>query len=684
MYNNDVVEKIKNMFIKEAAESPVLFNDLANLEKYVSESYSGRSLIELLQNADDASATRFLLQRIDSNVFLVANDGRPFTDEDLFSLCRSGASTKKRKGNTIGYRGIGFKSVVNYAENVYLYSGTIKTVFSKKLTYETLQSEQEVPLIRIPHQFDSTPYDELIDRILSQGYNTVFVFETRNNMWQQEAVSFDASCMLFLNSVCDIRLDDDESRSFSTERVLFENGTKVFLNENKEHTEWLVVKSDLTSSKSGVAFKLNDDKIVPADPQESIVHSFMPTLTRLSMPIKINGDFSTDPSRTRVTVDADSQDAIKDCVNILGNFLKQVVLDENDRLGLVKVVGMGKIDPLHKIRGEDVNDIFCRLLKEFVLDFLNDKTNSQQIYLQPNGMDDDDFLSIINYHGAYGISAEQNEKIPGLFDLLRSYNIPYLPSTLSVDAMKTITCADTTKVTVVSALIEENKLGISEELKQDIKDSQIFKFTSGESTINNATSEVVLDDEFEGSVLETVSSPREFETFTKKLGIKISDKKASHSEEHQFTAKGDVEIQSCKIETAPKAIKKWRSVEMNVAEVLKLSENVSSVKDVSKQNVGYDLEATMQDGTKRFYEVKSVDGFSDSFSITNNEYSTANTNKENYYLAIANATENSLEVCFIKNPIDSLKFIKRVTRWEWLCEEYSGETIKVKMNDKTK
>ena len=97
MYNNDVVEKIKNMFIKEAAESPVLFNDLANLEKYVSESYSGRSLIELLQNADDATATRFLLQRIDSNVFLVANDGRPFTDEDLFSLCRSGASTKKKK-----------------------------------------------------------------------------------------------------------------------------------------------------------------------------------------------------------------------------------------------------------------------------------------------------------------------------------------------------------------------------------------------------------------------------------------------------------------------------------------------------------------------------------------------------------------------------------------------------------
>lgn len=51
---NDIVKNIRDMFIKEASESPLLFIDLANMERYVSESYSGRSLIELLQNADDA------------------------------------------------------------------------------------------------------------------------------------------------------------------------------------------------------------------------------------------------------------------------------------------------------------------------------------------------------------------------------------------------------------------------------------------------------------------------------------------------------------------------------------------------------------------------------------------------------------------------------------------------------
>ena len=47
--------------MKEAINSPLLLSDLANMEKYISESYQGRSLIELLQNADDALATKFLI-----------------------------------------------------------------------------------------------------------------------------------------------------------------------------------------------------------------------------------------------------------------------------------------------------------------------------------------------------------------------------------------------------------------------------------------------------------------------------------------------------------------------------------------------------------------------------------------------------------------------------------------------
>lgn len=675
----DIVTKIKEMFIKEASESPLLFNDLANMERYVSESYSGRSLIELLQNADDAGARSFYLEKLSDNIFVVANDGRLFTDDDMLSLCRSGVSTKKRKGDSIGYRGIGFKSVVNYAETVYLFSGSIHAFFSKKLTQESLHSNTEVPLIRIPHNHTNKNYDEISDKLRLSGYNTVFIFETKNNMWEQEITAFDSSCMLFLNSICNINLRCADEQMYSSMKVPFEDGYKVTLNMQSGEDRWYVVKSNKPHSKSSVAFKLKNNKIVNASFEDSIAHCFMPTLNRLSMPMKINGDFSTDPSRTRVTMDEDTKEAVQDCMFIVGNFVKSIIDTGEDKLGIVQIVNQGKIDPLSKIRGEDINSFFCRLLKEYLLEFLAEKSERKEIYLQPKGMSDEDFRAIIKYHGAYGIVSEEDKNVEGLFELLNGFKIQYLPANLSVNAMKTVECTEATKASVVGALVQENKLGISKELKSDIKDAKLFKFDSGAETINETTEAVAVDSAFEGSVLDNISSPQEYISFANKLGIKTSC--SIHNNEHKFEDTKEVEIVPIEFKRRPKVIKKWRTVEKNVAEVLALSENVVSVKDVSKQNIGYDLEATMQDGSKRFYEVKSVEGFHDTFSITNNEYTTANTNKENYYLAIASVSENIMEVCFIKNPIDCLKFIKRITRWEWLCEDYSGETIKVTMKE---
>src|SRR5665647_353617 len=142
-----VIELIHKQFLDEASNSPILISDLANLEKYIAESYSGRSFIELLQNSDDAGAKRFYFSVIDDTHTIIANDGREFTEDDIISLCRSGASTKKRKGNSIGFRGIGFKSVVNYANEVHLISGSTALSFSRKLTSELLPAALNVPLI---------------------------------------------------------------------------------------------------------------------------------------------------------------------------------------------------------------------------------------------------------------------------------------------------------------------------------------------------------------------------------------------------------------------------------------------------------------------------------------------------------------------------------------------------------
>ncbi|MBK7413861.1 MAG: hypothetical protein IPJ38_00740 [Dechloromonas sp.] len=55
---SEIFTSVREELLGEALSSPGLLADLANLERYVAETYSARSFIELLQNADDAEATR--------------------------------------------------------------------------------------------------------------------------------------------------------------------------------------------------------------------------------------------------------------------------------------------------------------------------------------------------------------------------------------------------------------------------------------------------------------------------------------------------------------------------------------------------------------------------------------------------------------------------------------------------
>ena len=132
----NTIRDINTSFIAEAKNSPALLSDMAAMEKYMSESYSGRIIVELLQNADDAHSSKVYITERDWNV-IFANNGRPFNDADVMAISRSGASDKKR-GETIGYRGIGFKSTSFLSSEIIIYSNETAFSFSKSKTAEAL------------------------------------------------------------------------------------------------------------------------------------------------------------------------------------------------------------------------------------------------------------------------------------------------------------------------------------------------------------------------------------------------------------------------------------------------------------------------------------------------------------------------------------------------------------------
>lgn len=85
---------------------------------------------ELLQNADDAGATEISVY-LDEARFAFTHNGADFESDQFQSLCRFGFSNK-RTLHTIGFRGIGFKSVFSLGSRVRVSTPSLRVWFDRK------------------------------------------------------------------------------------------------------------------------------------------------------------------------------------------------------------------------------------------------------------------------------------------------------------------------------------------------------------------------------------------------------------------------------------------------------------------------------------------------------------------------------------------------------------------------
>lgn len=96
---------------------------------------------ELLQNADDAGATRAFVA-IEDDEFVFSHNGEDFTEEHFASLCRFGYSNK-RALHTIGFRGVGFKSTFSLGDQVRLFTPTLSVAFERQRFTEPIWIDSE-------------------------------------------------------------------------------------------------------------------------------------------------------------------------------------------------------------------------------------------------------------------------------------------------------------------------------------------------------------------------------------------------------------------------------------------------------------------------------------------------------------------------------------------------------------
>jgi len=289
---------------KRAYESMADFGAWDGFYKTLSSLYPDNAhfVFELLQNAEDAKATKVRFELSDESLTFKHNGSKDFNKKDIESITNVGNSTKTEELNTIGKFGVGFKSVFAYTTTPKIYSKTISFKIEK---------------LFIPSLIDP--------KSITGGYTTIFNFPfDREDKPKAKAVSevkslfeeLSDNVLLFLTNIQTIEWQLDNSKTHKLTKKT-KNEFIEIRNTQKETSQWLVftkknkynkIEKPLTLS---VAFKFNKKKneIVPVKGDVSI---FFPAKKESSnLKFHIDAPFSSTVARDSI-IDSTENDEIMD------------------------------------------------------------------------------------------------------------------------------------------------------------------------------------------------------------------------------------------------------------------------------------------------------------------------------------------------------------------------------------
>jgi len=287
----------------------------------------GSFLMEFVQNADDAKSQSLKIEILTDSI-RIFNDGDPFSEDDVKSICKVGRSSKTPK-DYIGYLGVGFKAVFLISDCPEIYSGDFLFRFNKNAWDDTAHTPWQV----IPQWIDD-PHIEFSDK-----YRTAFnlpLKEIRLVEKLREEVKpehLSDRILLFLRNIKAIEITDsnqDLKRKIIKSELSQTSDYEIYQiqeHENdvlKNEDRWVIFRSSCTVLKEVkedyvtkewerenvdkrevlVAFKLGDDDNLVVE-REGTAHigvfSFLPLKEIPSgLNFLIQADFLTSPGRGEI------------------------------------------------------------------------------------------------------------------------------------------------------------------------------------------------------------------------------------------------------------------------------------------------------------------------------------------------------------------------------------------------
>lgn len=296
---------LQAQLIDEHKQAPGLFGEIARMEDLLADTYRNRVPYELLQNSDDAGSTIVTITQFDNSTWSWANNGRPLTSADAEALCRSASSTKRRGGDSIGYRGIGFKSLAAIASRIDIQSSDTAFTFDRNISAQLLggESPSAVPLIRIPCEIRSA------DRI----DGATFTISVRDGD-DGPLYAIDPLSLLFLRNVNRVNICTPERDiTISVDR----NDSRVTLHDRDGTASFGLLQHGTAT----IAVPL-DARAQSLTGLRGRLACGLPLDDELGLPVAVSGDLLTDPSRTHAVVeDKSTQQVLTDAASAIAHGL---------------------------------------------------------------------------------------------------------------------------------------------------------------------------------------------------------------------------------------------------------------------------------------------------------------------------------------------------------------------------
>lgn len=285
-------------------------------------------VFELLQNAEDAGATRILFGLFDDRLE-VTHDGRAFNEADVRGVCGVGEGTKAEDLTQIGKFGIGFKSVYAYTKTPEIHSGG-----------EGFRIENYVR----PYAVSLKP--------AGHSWTTLFVFPFNTDEICPETAckeiagrlrNLRARTLLFLRRVGEIEynLPDSKGGCYLREGVARGSGRQVSVigqNNGKEEEEsWLIferavpVQGKSETVPVEVSFRLEVEDKAGKNPErltkvkDSPLVVYFPTEKATRFGFLIQGPYRTTPSRDNIPKDDEwNEFLVRETAEFVGEILPKI------------------------------------------------------------------------------------------------------------------------------------------------------------------------------------------------------------------------------------------------------------------------------------------------------------------------------------------------------------------------